>query len=204
MTDFIARLERACARAEEEFPKLAAPDGTVAVPFTDLRALLSITERKAPVEVEGLVESLRLRAGWTDEFDPVMCFVLDEAADALQSQATELATLKQQLAEREEALRPEWFYLGDDQSSDQCRFSVYEVIDEDFEASINQRPGEHVVHITTALRGADIWALVKYFTEEEKDARESDDPYEITEFASEAGARQALTDKGPEQKDGEG
>jgi hypothetical protein len=42
MADFIDRLERACARAEYEFPRLAAPDGTVAVPFTDLRQLLSL------------------------------------------------------------------------------------------------------------------------------------------------------------------
>jgi hypothetical protein len=57
--------------------------------------LAALTERKAPGEVEGLVEHLRKREDDT----------CDEAADALQSQATELATLKQQLAEREEALR---------------------------------------------------------------------------------------------------
>ena len=45
--DVRERLERACARAEEEYPQLAAPDGTVAVQFTDLRALL---ERYAKLE----------------------------------------------------------------------------------------------------------------------------------------------------------
>lgn len=45
MTDFIDRLEQACARAEDEYPHLAAPDGTVAVPFADLRALLALNTR---------------------------------------------------------------------------------------------------------------------------------------------------------------
>ena len=48
VTEAVARLETACARAEYEFPLLAAPDGTVAVPFADLRALLSMQSAREP------------------------------------------------------------------------------------------------------------------------------------------------------------
>lgn len=36
-----ARLDERCRRAEDEYPRLAAPDGTVAVPIGDLRILLN-------------------------------------------------------------------------------------------------------------------------------------------------------------------
>lgn len=41
----LARLDARCRRAEEEFPKLAAPDGTVAVPIGDLRLILNAASR---------------------------------------------------------------------------------------------------------------------------------------------------------------
>lgn len=40
MIEVFARLEAACGRAEFELPRLAAPDGTVAVQIADLRMLL--------------------------------------------------------------------------------------------------------------------------------------------------------------------
>ena len=43
----VMRLEAACCRAEYEYPLLAAPDGTVAVQFADLRTLLTrLKDRK--------------------------------------------------------------------------------------------------------------------------------------------------------------
>ena len=41
LDEVVARLEAACCRAEYEYPLLAAPDGTVAVQFADLRTLLT-------------------------------------------------------------------------------------------------------------------------------------------------------------------
>jgi hypothetical protein len=37
----IHRIDERCRQAEEEYPKLAAPDGTVAVQIDDLRAFLN-------------------------------------------------------------------------------------------------------------------------------------------------------------------
>jgi hypothetical protein len=87
--------------------------------------------------------------------------------------------------------RPQWFYYGDDCSSDQCRDSVHECIDEDFLWG-NNAEGSHVLEISTATNLPTIWALVRFFTEDEKNARDSDDDYEVTEFASEDEARAAL------------
>lgn len=90
-------------------------------------------------------------------------------------------------------MKPQWFYLGDDQSSDQCRFSPYEVIDEDFFGwGERKKAGQHVVHISTAMPGPDIWAVVSVLTEAEKDARDDDEPWLIEEYGTEAEARVAL------------
>ena len=52
MIDYRARLEAAYSRAEIEYPQLAAPDGTVSVPFHDLRALLSEPHAYTKAELE--------------------------------------------------------------------------------------------------------------------------------------------------------
>lgn len=85
----------------------------------------------------------------------------------------------------------EWFYHGDDQGSDKCRFSVFEVIDEDVYYD-DPRPGKKIVHITTARRCADIWAVVHIFSDAEKDERDDDEPYSVSEYATEEQARAAL------------
>lgn len=105
-------------------------------------------------------------------------------AAALTAQADEIERLRK-------LARPQWFYYGDDCSSDQCRDSVHECIDEDFLWG-NNAEGSHVLEISTATNLPTIWALVRFFTEDEKNARDSDDDYEVTEFASEDEARAAL------------
>jgi hypothetical protein len=45
LTRLLDRLSARCLRAENEYEDLAAPDGTVAVPFTDLRIALSLARR---------------------------------------------------------------------------------------------------------------------------------------------------------------
>lgn len=87
---------------------------------------------------------------------------------------------------------PHWFYLGNDCSSDQCRFGIHEIISEDFEWD-NKPEGDHVMQIAGARPVPDIWVAVHYFTEAEKDARDDDEPYTFTEHATEAEARAALS-----------
>ena len=87
--------------------------------------------------------------------------------------------------------RGEWFYLADDMSSDRCRFSPYEVIDEDWLYD-NRAEGSHVIQIEVATPLPDIWCAVRFFTDAEKEARQSDDEYELTEHDSEEAARAAL------------
>lgn len=41
VAEALERLEWRCARAEYEYPRLAAPDGTVAVPIGDLRLVIN-------------------------------------------------------------------------------------------------------------------------------------------------------------------
>lgn len=85
--------------------------------IVDAMRAVGLTERKAPVEVEGLAGELEsmaatmdshTRLGIPEHLRKEHCgFWRDKTrkiAATLQSQATELATLKQQLAEREEAL----------------------------------------------------------------------------------------------------
>ena len=110
----------------------------------------------------------------------------EEAADLIETQAREIERLKNML-------KPQWFYHGEDQSSDQCRFSPYEVIDEDFFGwGERKKEGPHLVHISTAMPGPDIWAVVRVLTEEEMDARDDDEPWLIEEYDTEEEARAAL------------
>lgn len=111
--------------------------------------------------------------------------------DRLAAAKADAKRLAEENARLRKMLNPEWFYLAGDMSSDRCRFSAWEVIDEDWAPDHNEE-GAAIVQIETATRCPDIWALVHFFTEEEKDARQSDDEYEIIEFASEAEAQAAL------------
>ncbi len=91
-----------------------------------------------------------------------------------------------------EALEPQWFYAGEDQSSDQCRFSIDEVLEDELCGWGPPKTGRHVVHVSTALPGPDIWVAAHVFTDEEKDARDDDETWAFEEFSTEAEARAAL------------
>ena len=111
-----------------------------------------------------------------------------------------IAELEAEVARLRKQCRPEWFYLAGDMSSDRCRFSPHEVIDEDWLYD-NRGEGSAVVQIECATQCPDIWLAVRFFTDEEKDQRGSDDDYELTEHETEEEARAALS--GKEQTDGE-
>lgn len=117
----------------------------------------------------------------------------DQAAAAVI--AADRAGLVARIEELEGTLRkanePQWFYLGDDCSSDQCRFCIDECISEDFEWD-NHRNGDHVLHISGARPVPDMWVALHYFTDAEKDERQDDEPYAYTVHATEDEARAAL------------
>ncbi len=88
-----------------------------------------------------------------------------------------------------------WFYYGDDCSSDMCRDSIHECIDEDFGWD-NRPEGSHVLQISGARPVPDMWIALHYFTEAEKDARQDDEDYTSTVHKTADEARQALAAKG--------
>ena len=130
-----------------------------------------------------------LQAGQQDWPKPID----DRAAAAVI--AADRAGLVARIEELEGTLRkanePQWFYLGDDCSSDQCRFCIDECISEDFEWD-NHRNGDHVLHISGARPVPDMWVALHYFTDAEKDERQDDEPYAYTVHATEDEARTAL------------
>lgn len=122
---------------------------------------------------------------------PTMRAFDDKTRDMAQRLVSTLTSQADEIERLRKLARPQWFYYGDDCSSDQCRDSVHECIDGDFLWG-NNAEGSHVLEISTATNLPTIWALVRFFTEDEKNARDSDDDYEVTEFASEDEARAAL------------
>ena len=145
-------------------------------------------------EAKALVERLRddlpqtlIEKHWVDDHDAIYK-QREEAADLIETQAREIERLRVALSKADEA---HWFYYGDDCSSEQCRFSIHECIDEDFEWD-NRPVGDHVLQIAGARPVPDMWVSLHYFTEEEKDARQDDEPYAYTVHATEEEARAAL------------
>ena len=139
---------------------------------------------------KALLDIIRDRDEWRTQHENLLS-VRQSDLEALTALSQRIAELEAENARLHKLVQPEWFYLAGDMSSDCCRFSVQEVIDEDWLWN-NRAEGTAVVQIETAVRCPDIWALVRFFTTEEKDARQSDDDYEITEYASEEAASAAL------------
>ena len=172
-------------------------------------------------EVERLRKRLEVVEGWSEDADGIACRdatikLLEDKCDTLRAELAEQRrtdiitmngfreacyqrdTLRAELAARDQEIarltkmtRPQWFYLGDDTSSDNCSDSVNDALD-----VIHLNPGEtDVFQISTATSLPSIWALVHCQTEEEKNAADDDDDWVITEFATEEEAHEAL--KGP-------
>jgi len=114
--------------------------------------------------------------------------VMEDAAFLIKNQAAEIERLREALKDAH------WYYLGDDCSSDQCRFGIDECISEDFEWD-NPPQGDHVLQISGARPVPDMWVALHYFSEEEKDERDDDEPYSYTVHATEDEALAALAGK---------
>ena len=138
-------------------------------------------------EAKALVERLRWGAWYYEDPFDGKAYASDdplEAADLIETQAREIERLRE----------AHWFYLGDDCSSDQCRFGIDECISEDFEWD-NPAKGDHVLQVSGARPVPDMWVALHYFTDAEKDERNDDEPYSYTVHATEAEARAALAGK---------
>lgn len=161
---------------------------------TSADTLRDIADRIHAAEQRGREESEKHR---NDLYDKVMdqLATIGSQGRKIDAQATELAELRAENEALRKMTDPTWFYFGNDQSSDQCRFSVHEVIDEDF-CWDNRKTGEHVIEIATAGPLPTIWAHVKFLTDEEKDAAETDEDYILTEFSTEEEARTLLAKHG--------
>lgn len=121
--------------------------------------------------------------------------IIDSALDTLAWQRREIDRLKEEVERLRKMLGPQWFYAGEDQSSDNCRFSIDEVLEDELCGWGPPKTGKHVVHVSTALPGPDIWVAVHVFTDEEKDERGDDETWSFEEFSTEAEARAALGEK---------
>jgi len=126
-----------------------------------------------------MLEGMQDRGGGTDG---------NADATTIEQQAAEIARLREALERANEA---HWYYLGDDCSSDQCRFGIDECITEDFEWD-NKQEGDHVLQISGARPVPDMWVALHYFTNAEKDERGDDEGYTYTVHATEDEARKSL------------
>lgn len=115
----------------------------------------------------------------------------DRASDACATVQRERDEAREEVERLRKLVAPQWFYYGDECSSDRCRDSIHECIDEDFLYD-NRGEGSHVLEIATATNLPTIWAVVHFFTDEEKDARQDDEDYEVTEFATKVEAEAFL------------
>lgn len=115
----------------------------------------------------------------------------EKSQDQIDRMVEENAALREELSKANEA---HWFYLGDDCSSEQCRFCIDECISEDFEWD-NPQVGEHILQISGARPVPDMWIALRYFTEAEMDERDDDEPYTYTVHATYDEAKEALGEK---------
>lgn len=116
---------------------------------------------------------------------------LADLADAL---AQENAKLQAENERLRKTLKPEWFYPADGYESEACRWSVGEVLNEDYFSDLS-KTGQHVVEINVATPLPSIWAAVRFTCEcADPDKCECDNDMIVTEHASEAEARAALGD----------
>lgn len=157
----------------------------------DAAAALYLELEEPPYSPKDLAAAEAHRRGDYDAHASIQAFARFEQSIRT-TDAARIAALEAELERLRKMAQPEWFYLAGDTSSDRCRFSPDEVIDEDWLWD-NRAEGSTVVQIETATRCPDIWCAVKFFTNEEKDARGLDDDYELTEHATEEEARATLT-----------
>jgi hypothetical protein len=113
----------------------------------------------------------------------------EENAEAAAS-AERIKALEEALAKADE---PQWFY--DDRASDegQSFLSAEEAVEYAVFSALEPPPeGTSILEINTSRPCPSVWAVVKVFTDEEREARDDDEEYIVTLCATEAEARAVL------------
>ena len=134
-------------------------------------------------------------ADWSRLSSPILEALREQAlADLADAQAQENAELRAENERLRKMMQPEWFYAADGYESEACRWSVGEVLNEDYFSDL-PKTGQHVVEINVATALPSIWAAVRFnCTCPDPDDCECDNDMIVTEHASEAEARAALGD----------
>lgn len=132
---------------------------------------------------------------WSRLSSPILEALREQAPTNLaDAQAQEIARLQAENERLRKTLKPEWFYPADGYESEACRWSVGEVLNEDYFSDL-PKTGQHVVEINVATPLPSIWAAVRFTCEcADPDECECDNDMIVTEHASEAEARAALGD----------
>ena len=104
--------------------------------------------------------------------------------------AERIKALEEELAKADE---PQWFY--DDRATDEAQsfLSAEEAVDYAVFSALEPPPeGTSILEINTSRPCPSVWAVVKVFTDEEREARDDDEEYIVTLCATEAEARALL------------
>ncbi len=120
-----------------------------------------------------------------DDGDLVQAFARHRT-QATTTQAAEITALTAEVERLRKLTNPEWFY-HEGYDGEACETSPWDVID-----NMGLPDGKHVISVDCATPLPSIWYVVHVLTDAERDAADTDETYEIKEYASEADARQAL------------
>jgi hypothetical protein len=93
----------------------------------------------------------------------------------------------------EKANEPQWFY--DDRAADEAQsfLSAEEAVDYAVFSALNPPPeGTSILEINTSRPCPSVWAVVKVFTDEEREARDDGEEYIVTLCATKAEAEALL------------
>lgn len=123
---------------------------------------------------------------------PVMRDTIEALLDDRDALTQRIEALEAENVKLQALVRPQWFYSADTYDSDSCRYSVGDVLEEDY---FWDRPqtGQHVVEISAGTPLPSIWAAVRFACEcDDPDECECDNEMIVTEHVSEAEARAAL------------
>ena len=123
---------------------------------------------------------------------PVMRDTIAALLDDRDALTQRIEALEAENVKLQALVRPQWFYSADNYDSDSCRYSVGDVLEEDYFCDRPQT-GQHVVEISAGTPLPSIWAAVRFACEcDDPDECECDNEMIVTEHVSEAEARAAL------------
>ncbi|MCA2970988.1 MAG: hypothetical protein INH43_20925 [Acidobacteriaceae bacterium] len=121
-------------------------------------------------------------------------FLLGEEVEGYRAgQAASAERIKALEEELAKANEPQWFY--DDRAADEAQsfLSAEEAVDYAVFSALGPLPeGTSILEINTSRPCPSVWAVVKIFTDEEREARDDDEEYIVTLCATEAEARALL------------